>query len=82
MEHLIVANDASPTLGVSLEHCTFLNNSIPGDTSSSGLSFILTYVIMANCIVGNSNGTAAFLYDSNFIAASILKTAMLSTEMH
>ena len=34
-KHMIIANDASPTLGVSLEHCTVLNNSIPGDTSSS-----------------------------------------------
>ena len=64
-KHMIVANDASPTLGVSLEYCTFLNNSIPGDSSSSVLSFIMTYIIMANCIVGNSNGTAVFLYDSN-----------------
>ena len=62
---MIVANDASPTLGVSLEHCTFLNNSIPGDSSSSVLSFIMTYIIMVNCIVGNSNGIAVFLYNSN-----------------
>ena len=65
VDNLIVANDASPQLGVSLENCTFLNNSIPGNTSSSVLSFILIYIIMAKSIVGNSNGTAVFLYDSN-----------------
>ena len=61
---MILANHASPPLGVSLENFTFLNNSIPGDSSSSVLSFILTYII-TKLYCGSSNGTATFLYDSN-----------------
>ena len=32
IKHLIVDNDTSPQLGVSLDNYIFLNNSIPGDT--------------------------------------------------
>ena len=64
-KHLILANHASPQLEVRLENCTFLNNSIPSDTSSPVLSFIMTYIVMTNCIIADSNGTAVSLYNSN-----------------
>ena len=64
-KHLILADHASPQLGVHLENCIFLNNSIPRDMSSSVLSFLMTYIAMTNCFVADSNGTAISLYNSN-----------------
>ena len=64
-KHLILAYHASPQLRVSFENCVFLNNSIPGGTSSPVLSFIMTYIIMMNCNISGSNGTAISLYNSN-----------------
>jgi hypothetical protein len=64
-KHLILADHASPQLEVTIENCEFLNNLIPGDSSSPVLSLITTYIIMANSIVAGSNGTAISLYNSN-----------------
>jgi predicted outer membrane repeat protein len=64
-KHLILANHTSPQLEVTIENCTFLNNTIPGATSSPVMSFIMTYIVMENCTIVGSKGTAISLYNSN-----------------
>ncbi len=65
-KHLILADHASPRLNVSFDNCTFFNNSMSGQGANGPvMSFIMTYIIMLNCIVANSNGTAISLYNSN-----------------
>ena len=64
-KHLILADHASPLLNVSFENCTFFKNSLSGSANGPVLSFIMSYIIMANCIITGSHGTAISLYNSN-----------------
>jgi hypothetical protein len=65
-KHLILADHASPQLNVSFDNCTFFNNSMSGQgVNGPVMSFIMTYIIMLNCIIANSKGTAISLYNSN-----------------
>ena len=67
-KHLILADHASPQLNVSFDNCMFFNNSMSShSTNANGpvMSFIMTYIAMANCIIAGSNGTAISLYNSN-----------------
>ena len=64
-KHLILADHASPLLNVTFENCTFFKNSMSSSANGPVLSFIMTYIIMANCSIVDSNGTAISLYNSN-----------------
>ena len=67
-KHLILADHASPQLNVSFDNCTFFNNSMSSHRAIANgpvMSFIMTYIAMANCIIAGSNGTAVSLYNSN-----------------
>ena len=64
-KHLILADHASPLLNISFKNCKFYKNSLSSSTNGPVLSFIMSYIIMTNCSITDSNGTAISLYSSN-----------------